>query len=358
MLASATAGVISRILCHPLDTCKARLQNPGSEFSGTLQVVRQTLRHEGIGGLYRGLGTVISIGTPAFVLYLTTYEQAKKAFLGMPALQDNYEFVGHFGAGMAAETVSCLIYVPVDVVKERLQVQRRLRSGQEISGTLPMYRGTWHALSTIMQTEGLRGVYRGYGATLLSFGPFSAFYFLFYEKFKQWSATSVGLATQEDLPFHLTLASAAGAGSLASFITNPVDLVRLRLQVQRGSSSSSPSSSSSSPSSTPSASPPTVPATSKLANNSSIHGHHSHPMPSILPPLGGGGGKITAAAAKVVVEQYHNTLDGLTKVYRREGFHGLFKGSGARIAFYTPSTMISMSVYDTLKREFHHLLSK
>ena len=52
------------------------------------------------------------------------------------------------------------MYVPVDVIKERLQVQRRLRSGQEIPGSLPMYRGTWHALTTIMETEGLRGVYR------------------------------------------------------------------------------------------------------------------------------------------------------------------------------------------------------
>jgi len=361
MLASATAGVISRSLCHPLDTCKARLQNPGSEFTSTLQVVRQTLRHEGIGGLYRGLGTVISIGTPAFVLYLATYEQAKKTFLGMPALQGDYAFLGHFGAGMAAETVSCLVYVPVDVVKERLQVQRRLRSGHEISGTLPMYRGTWHALSTIMQTEGLRGVYRGYGATLLSFGPFSAFYFLFYEKFKQWSATSVGVTKQEDVPFHLTLASAAGAGALASLITNPVDLVRLRLQVQRGSSS--PSSSSSSPSSIPASSASAAATVTKVAEATaySIHGDHFHPRPPPLPPLhggGGGGGEATAAAAKkVVVEQYHNTLDGLMKVYRREGFHGWFKGSGARIAFYTPSTMISMSLYDTLKSEFHHLLS-
>ena len=30
----------------------------------------------------------------------------------------------------------------------------------------------------------MRGLYRAYGATVLSFGPFSAFYFLFYETFK------------------------------------------------------------------------------------------------------------------------------------------------------------------------------
>ena len=32
--------------------------------------------------------------------------------------------------------------------------------------------------------EGIRGLYKAYGATVLSYGPFSAFYFFFYETFK------------------------------------------------------------------------------------------------------------------------------------------------------------------------------
>jgi uncharacterized membrane protein YgcG len=305
---------------------QARLQNPGSEFKNTWQVVRQTIKQEGIQGLYRGLGTVISIGTPAFVLYLATYEQTKKALLSFPALQENYQFVGHFLSGITAETVSCLVYVPVDVIKERLQVQRKLRTGQEISGSLPMYRGTWHALATIMETEGLRGVYRGYGATLLSFGPFSAFYFLFYEKFKAWSAKTVGVEKVEEIPFQWTLASAAGAGALASWITNPVDLVRLRLQVQRGAEGK------------------TVGSGAESAAGG-----------------GGGGGSGSSGSSKpaaaAAIEPYRNTLDGLRKIYRREGLYGWFKGSGARIAFHSPSTMISMSLYDILKNEFHRFMS-
>jgi hypothetical protein len=39
-----------------------------------------------------------------------------------------------------------------------------------------------HALRSIFREEGVRGVYRGYGATLFSFGPFSALYFVFYEE--------------------------------------------------------------------------------------------------------------------------------------------------------------------------------
>lgn len=36
----------------------------------------------------------------------------------------------------------------------------------------------------IKATEGVRGLYRAYGATVGSFGPFSALYFLFYEELK------------------------------------------------------------------------------------------------------------------------------------------------------------------------------
>jgi len=76
------------------------------------------------------------------------------------------------------------VFVPVDVVKERLQVQRKGVTDPSMN-----YRGSVDAVRTIMRNEGLRGIYKGYGATLLSFGPFSAFHFLFYEtvrRFAMW----------------------------------------------------------------------------------------------------------------------------------------------------------------------------
>ena len=47
------------------------------------------------------------------------------------------------------------------------------------------YRNDIDAIRQILKTEGSRGLYRAYGATVMSFGPFSALYFLFYEKFKE-----------------------------------------------------------------------------------------------------------------------------------------------------------------------------
>ena len=82
-------------------------------------------------------------------------------------------------------TGSCIVFVPVDVIKERLQVQQTtstLTSGSSSSNKLPIYRGSFDALLQICKQEGVRGIYKGYGATLLTYGPFSALYFLLYEE--------------------------------------------------------------------------------------------------------------------------------------------------------------------------------
>jgi len=61
--ASSAAGLVARAVCHPLDTAKARIQAPGAagEFTKTLATLRNTLRHEGVAGLYRGFvaGTTV-----------------------------------------------------------------------------------------------------------------------------------------------------------------------------------------------------------------------------------------------------------------------------------------------------------
>jgi len=62
VLGSATAGIISRIMTHPLDTVKARLQAPSSSFAtyrGPIDALIQTYRNEGIRSLYGGFGAVI-----------------------------------------------------------------------------------------------------------------------------------------------------------------------------------------------------------------------------------------------------------------------------------------------------------
>ena len=58
------------------------------------------------------------------------------------------------------------------------------------------YTSDLDAFRQITKVEGFRGLYRAYGATVASFGPFSAFYFMFYEYFK-------GMVVQNDPQHYL-----------------------------------------------------------------------------------------------------------------------------------------------------------
>jgi Mitochondrial carrier protein len=294
-LGSACAGIVSRVFTHPIDTAKSRLQarNSSVAYTGTADVLTKTFRSEGIAGLYRGFGAILVGGTPGTITYLCTYDIAKNQLQN--ASNGQADFLVHFGAGMIAETIACIIYVPVDVIKERLQVQH---ANSKNTNT---YKGSFDALKKIAQTEGLSGIYKGYAATLASFGPFSALYFMFYERCK-WETRQYlfgpdlpkPILNQKEIPFSWMILCSCSAGALASWLTSPLDMAKLRLQVQRGE---------------------------KAANS-------------------------TSSTALV---EYRGVVDCLQRVYQQGGVKGLFRGAVARVYFFAPATTITMSCYETCR---------
>jgi hypothetical protein len=283
MAGSAASGMLARIPTHPLDTVKARIQ-ASRERVGVGAVARSTLAAEGLAGFYRGFAAAFLLSAPAACVYFTSYEVAKAGFLASPLADAVPLAAQHFTAGLAAEAASCVLWVPIDVVKERLQVQ---------SAAAPVYRSGRHAVASILRAEGLPGLYRGYGATLASYGPFSALYFLFYEQLK---AAALGLQggpvgggpSPATLSFPLQVAAACTAGGLASFLTSPLDLVKLRLQV-------------------------------------------------VARTAGGGG---------VPPYAYSGIVDGLRRIVRSEGWRGLWRGAGARVLYHMPTTGLSMVLFE------------
>lgn len=85
--------------------------------------------------------------------------------------------IAHLAGGLFAELIACILFVPIDVVKERRQVQSDMKF---------TYKSDRDAIKVILNSEGVRGLYKAYAATVLSFGPFSALYFMFYEKLKKY----------------------------------------------------------------------------------------------------------------------------------------------------------------------------
>lgn len=140
-------------------------------------------------------------------------------------------------SGAIAGALTATIVCPLDVLKTQLQVSR--------SCEVPR-RNVLGGLSSIAANEGVKGLYRGLGPTLLALLPNWAVYFTVYDKLKSvmmapaaasFAAGVAGRAgssqaapPQAGALVHMAAAGGAGITTLA--ITNPLWVVKTRMQTQ------------------------------------------------------------------------------------------------------------------------------
>lgn len=125
-------------------------------------------------------------------------------------------------AGAIAGFATVAAVHPLDVVRTRFQVNDGRVSN------LPTYKNTAHAILTISRLEGLRGLYAGFSPAFLGSTLSWGLYFFFYGRAKQRYSKN----GEEKLSPGHHLASSAEAGALVCLCTNPVWLVKTRLQLQ------------------------------------------------------------------------------------------------------------------------------
>lgn len=109
-------------LLHPTAVVKTRMQVDGSGLSHMrgVSVFWKILKSDGVSGLYRGFGTSAIGSLPGRVLALTSLEVSKDIML---KYTENLEMpeatrvgLANGVAGMISNLVSCIYYVPLDVV--------------------------------------------------------------------------------------------------------------------------------------------------------------------------------------------------------------------------------------------------
>ncbi|KAL5705591.1 Folate transporter 1 [Ranunculus cassubicifolius] len=125
-------------------------------------------------------------------------------------------------AGAVAGFATTATLHPLDVVRTRFQVN----DGRITN--IPLYKNTVQAIYTIAKTEGLKGIYAGIFPAVLGSTISWSLYFFFYNKAKNRHSKG----GEKKLTAGLHLLSAAEAGALVSLFTNPVWLVKTRLQLQ------------------------------------------------------------------------------------------------------------------------------
>ncbi|CAA6653892.1 unnamed protein product [Spirodela intermedia] len=220
---------------HPIAVVKTRMQ----VADGTLahmhgfSVFKKIMRNDGFRGIFRGFGTSAVGSLPGRVLALTSLEMSKEMVLrhtedlNMPGA--TRVGLANGVAGMASNVVSCAYYVPLDVICQRLMVQG-------LPG-MANYDGPFNAIRGVLKTEGLRGLYRGFGLTLLTQSPANALWWGVYGSAQHliWSTLGYG-DDSEKKPSHCELVAVqatagTAAGACSSVITTPIDTIKTRLQV-------------------------------------------------------------------------------------------------------------------------------
>ncbi|XP_059285407.1 uncharacterized protein LOC132038929 [Lycium ferocissimum] len=226
---------------YPMVVLKTRQQVMSTQIP-CLKMAVSMLRNEGYRGFYRGFGTSLTGTIPARALYMGALEMTKSS-VGTVTVQLGFSeasgsAIANAAAGLAAAMAAQLVWTPVDVVSQRLMVQG---SGNNGNG-LKYYNGGIDAFRKIVCSDGLRGLYRGFGISILTYAPSNAVWWGSYSVAHRviWGSVGGYFCKKDESggyrPKGMAMVavqgvSAAMASGVSALVTMPLDTVKTRLQV-------------------------------------------------------------------------------------------------------------------------------
>ncbi|CAI5467164.1 unnamed protein product [Closterium sp. Yama58-4] len=220
-MAGASASLISKTILQPFDTTRTILQaskKVRGSYNNLWECATGIVRTKGFPALYTGLMVSIAVSAPSSAIFLTAYEQAKRAaedainaltgfrplklrergstnrvpgesLPGLSVGSGEWHVDGWWNeerrararsvllpaapalAAVAGNVMSSLVRVPPEVVKQRVQ------AGQ--------FAGLLAAVTSMWRAEGLSGFYTGYSTMVARDIPYAAIQFTTFETLKR-----------------------------------------------------------------------------------------------------------------------------------------------------------------------------
>lgn len=184
------AAIISKSAAAPIERVKLLLQNQGEmlkrgqlkrPYNGVSDCFRRVLREEGIFSFWRGnhANVIRYFPTQAFNFALKGYFKTQ---FGRSKEKDGYVkwFAGNLASGSAAGATTSLFLYHLDYARTRLGTDAKecpINGQRQFKGLIDVY-------SKTLSTDGIIGLYRGFGVSILGITLYRGMYFGLYDTLK------------------------------------------------------------------------------------------------------------------------------------------------------------------------------
>ncbi|KAI1421043.1 Dor1-domain-containing protein [Xylaria sp. FL1777] len=238
-LAGLGSGVSGAVLLQPFDLLKTRVQQSGShsirsairDIARSPNAVAAFWRGTVPSALRTGMGSAIyfttlnTIRQQAAALTAHSQHHQRPSSSALPKLSNTTNLL----SGAVARAFAGFILMPLTVIKVRYE------------SSMYSYASVLGAARDIYRSERIPGFFAGFGATAMRDAPYAGLYVVSYEQFKKRLGAIYGsdLATSDhsagmagSVSATINFSSGALAGATCSFISNPFDAVKTRIQLQ------------------------------------------------------------------------------------------------------------------------------
>ena len=197
LISGAISGLSVDAILFPIDTIKTRLQSE-----------RGFLKSGGLSRLYAGIGPLLLGSLPSSATFFLSYEFVR----ANTGRYSDMKLATNMVAASVGEVVSCLVRVPCELIKQRVQANPQHTS--------------WEVLRTILRDGGGLGLYRGYAATVSREIPFSMVQYPLWEFLKK-----VVRGKSDKLAAWQSAGVGAVSGGIAAAVTTPIDVAKTRIML-------------------------------------------------------------------------------------------------------------------------------
>jgi solute carrier family 25 (adenine nucleotide translocator) protein 4/5/6/31 len=231
LAAGGVAGGISKTVVAPIERVKLLLQVQASssqiakdqQYKGIADCFARVTKEQGFASLWRGNTANVIRYFPTQALNFAFKDKYKKIFVRHNPKTDFWKFfAGNLASGGAAGATSLLFVYPLDFARTRL-------AADVGKGDARQFTGLGNCISTIYKSDGMKGLYGGFGVSVGGIIVYRAAFFGGYDTAKQ-----VLLKDPKNAPFWQNWMVAQVVTTAAGVISYPFDTVRRRMMMQAG----------------------------------------------------------------------------------------------------------------------------